>query len=84
MKPQFITWKVRSPGFSPPRTLSTFARVSGTSLGLCKTIAEVVDHARKLTSKPVRLHVFPRITNEDGVEAAEWQRIDAIARRNHA
>ena len=30
MKPQFITWKVRSPGFSPPRTLSTFARVSGT------------------------------------------------------
>jgi 23S rRNA (cytidine2498-2'-O)-methyltransferase len=78
MKPHFITWKVRSPGFSPPRTLSTFARVSGTSLGLCKTIAEVVDHARQLTSKPFRLHVFPRLTNEDGVEAAEWQRIDAI------
>jgi len=78
MKPQFITWKVRSPGFSPPRTLSTFARVSGTSVGLCKTIDEVVDQARGITKQPLRLHVFPRITNEDGVEAATWQRIDTI------
>lgn len=79
MKPQFITWKVRRPDFQPPRTLSHFARVSGISLGLCKTIAEVVDHARKLTIRPVRLHVFPRITAEDGVEAATWQRIDVLA-----
>ncbi len=78
MKPQFITWKVRSPGFSPPRTLSTFARVSGISLGLCKTIAELVDHARKLTTKPIRLHVFPRVTPEDGIEAATWQRMDVL------
>lgn len=79
MKPQFITWKVRSPGFSPPRTLSTFARVSGTSIGLCKTIAEVVEQARSIAKQPLRLHVFPRITNEDGVETAVWQRIDTIA-----
>jgi len=79
MKPQFITWKVRSPGFSPPRTLSTFARVSGISLGLCKEISELVDHSRQLDSRPLRLHVFPRITPEDGVEAATWQRIDTIA-----
>jgi 23S rRNA (cytidine2498-2'-O)-methyltransferase len=79
MKPQFITWKVRRPDFHPPRTLSHFARVSGISLGLCKTIAEVVDHVRKLPARPLRLHVFPRITPEDGVEASEWQRIDALA-----
>ncbi|WP_395748623.1 SAM-dependent methyltransferase [Prosthecobacter sp.] len=80
MKPQFITWKVRSPGFSPPRNLSHFARVSGTSLGLCKTLADLVEHARKLApAKPLHLHVFPRITNEDGIEPATWQRMDALA-----
>lgn len=80
MKPQFITWKVRSPGFSPPRNLSHFARVSGTSLGLCKSIPDLVEHARKLaTTKPLRLHVFPRITAEDGIEPSTWQRIDAYA-----
>jgi 23S rRNA (cytidine2498-2'-O)-methyltransferase len=79
MKPQFITWKMRHPGFSPPRNLSHFARVSGISIGLCKTIAELVDHARQFTGKPIRLHVFPRITAEDGVETATWQRIDTLA-----
>lgn len=79
MKPQFITWKVRHPGFSPPRTLSHFARVSGISIGLCKSITELADHARKLATKPIRLHVFPRLTAEDGVDAASWQRIDALA-----
>lgn len=79
MKPQFITWKVKHPGFSPPKNLSHFARVSGISLGLCKTLAELVEHARSLGNKPLRLHVFPRITAEDGVEAATWQRIDTLA-----
>ncbi len=79
MKPQFITWKVKHPGFSPPKNLSHFARVSGTSIGQCKTIAELVDHARSLATQPVRLHVFPRITAEDGVEATTWQRIDSLS-----
>lgn len=78
MKPQFITWKLRRPDFHPPRTLSHFARVSGISIGLCQSITEITDHARKLGTKPFRLHVFPRITPEDGVEAATWQRIDAL------
>ncbi len=78
MKPQFITWKVRHPGFSPPKNLSHFARVSGISIGLCKTIGELVDHARQFGTKPLRLHVFPRLTAEDGVEAATWQRIDTL------
>lgn len=78
MKPQFITWKVRRPEFQPPRALSHFARVSGTSIGLCKSVAEVVEQARS-SAKPPRLHVFPRITPEDGVDAATWRRMDAIA-----
>ncbi|WP_395739218.1 SAM-dependent methyltransferase [Prosthecobacter sp.] len=79
MKPQFITWKVRSPGFIPPRNLSHFARVSGTSLGLCKTIPDLVEHTRKLApARPLHLHVFPRITAEDGIEPATWQRIDTL------
>ncbi|WP_395717463.1 SAM-dependent methyltransferase [Prosthecobacter sp.] len=78
MKPQFITWKLRHPEFQPPPTLSHFARVSGISLGLCKSISEIVDHARKLSPEPFRLHVFPRITPEDGVETATWQRIDVL------
>lgn len=78
MKPQFITWKLRQPDFQPPRMLSHFARVSGVSLALCKSITEIVDHCRKISPKPFRLHVFPRITPEDGVEAATWQRIDAL------
>lgn len=79
MKPQFITWKVRHPGFSPPRNLSHFARVSGLSIGLCKSVAEVAEHARQFNPRPLRLHVFPRITAEDGIEASTWQRIDALA-----
>jgi 23S rRNA (cytidine2498-2'-O)-methyltransferase len=80
MKPQFITWKLRHPGFSPPKNLSHFARVSGISIGLCKTLGELVEHARQFgTKQPLRLHVFPRITAEDGVEAATWQRMDALA-----
>ncbi|MBE2286825.1 MAG: hypothetical protein IAE77_25435 [Prosthecobacter sp.] len=79
MKPQFITWKVHDPAFRTPPSLSPFARVSGTSLGLCKTIDELVDFACHLATKPVRLHVFPRLTPEDGVSAADWQRIDTLA-----
>ncbi|WP_395742425.1 SAM-dependent methyltransferase [Prosthecobacter sp.] len=78
MKPQFITWKIRRADFHPPKSLSTFARVSGTSLGLCKTLDDVVEHARKLGGKPLRLHVFPRLTDEDGVDAATWQRMDTL------
>lgn len=79
MKPQFITWKVHDPALFLPPSLSPFARVSGTSFGLCKTIDELVNHACQIATKPVRLHVFPRITPEDGVSAAEWRRIDALA-----
>ncbi len=79
MKPQLITWKqIRGSRVSVSESLSPFARVSGISLGLCKTIDELVDHARKLATKPIRLHVFPRVTHEDGIKAAEWAHIDAV------
>lgn len=78
MKPQFITWK--EVGEAPARApLSLFARVSGVSLGLCKTVAEVVEQLRKIPARPSHLHVFPRVTPEDGVSAEEWRRMDAIA-----
>lgn len=83
MKPQFITWKLRHADFAPPRSLSHFARVSGLSIGLCKTVPELVEQARQSAGhRPVRLHVFPRVTEEDGVSAATWQRVDALDRKS--
>lgn len=90
MKPQFITWKevAGRGGAADGRNgtynnaggaLSPFARVSGLSLGLCKTVAEIVAHALRLPARPLRLHVFPRVTHEDGVPPEEWRRIDAVA-----
>ena len=79
MKPQFITWKLRHPDFVPPGSLSHFARVSGISIGLCKSVPELVEQARQYAGRrAVRLHVFPRVTDEDGVPAADWQRVDAL------
>lgn len=77
MKPQFITWKEVGEVQARDR-LSLFARVSGASLGMCKTVAEVVEQVKKVSSRPVHLHVFPRVAPEDGVPAEEWQRMDAI------
>lgn len=77
MKPQFVTWKEVGEVQARDR-LSLFARVSGVSLGLCKTVAEVVEQARKISVRPLCLHVFPRVTPEDGVPAEAWQRVDEI------
>lgn len=77
MKPQFITWKEVGEVQTRDR-LSVFARVSGVSLGLCRTVAEVVEQVRKISARPLCLHVFPRVTPEDGVGAEEWRRMDAI------
>lgn len=77
MKPQFITWKEVGEVQARDR-LSLFARVSGVSLGLCKTVAEAVEHARKISGRPLCLHVFPRVTPEDGVSAEEWRRMDEL------
>ncbi len=79
MKPQLITWKLRDPDFELAHDLSPFVRVSGVSLGLCKSIGELTDHILRLSLNSVYLHVFPRCTPEDGVEVAEWARCDATA-----
>ncbi|MGV3658558.1 MAG: SAM-dependent methyltransferase [Prosthecobacter sp.] len=83
MKPQFITWKEVGGAAPTSARLSLFARVSGVSLGLCKTVAEVVEHVRKISARRLCLHVFPRVTPEDGVTADEWRRMDAIAAELH-
>lgn len=78
MKPQLITWKDLGTG-TLAGPLSPFARVSGMSLGLCKTIPEIVAHALRLPARPLRLHVFPRNTHEDGISPEDWRPIDALA-----
>lgn len=82
MKPQFITWKEVGEVQARDK-LTLFARVSGVSLGLCKTVAEVVGQVRKIPARPLCLHVFPRVTPEDGVSAEAWRRMDAIAAEIH-
>lgn len=85
MRPQLITWKEAGGQAAGPGgtrsggALSPFARVSGLSLGLCKAIPQIVEHALRLPSRPLRLHVFPRVTHEDGVPPEEWRRMDATA-----
>jgi 23S rRNA (cytidine2498-2'-O)-methyltransferase len=78
MRPQLITWKVRG---QPPDSGfvldSPFARVSGLSLGLCASAAELIDKLRATGEHSLCLHAFPRETPEDGVPQETWQRIDA-------
>lgn len=77
MKPQFITWKEVG-GTEVTEDFSLFARVSGQSIGLCKTLPELAEHALKLRQRPLRLHVFPRVTPEDGLSVEAWERIDTL------
>lgn len=83
MRPQLVTWKVQDLREHPVGNLSPYARVSGTSLGLCRNLDEVVRRVCEFAPQSVRLHLYPRITPEDGVEAAVWQRIDEWELRLH-
>lgn len=77
MKPQFITWKsVGETDFISTGSLSVFARVAGTSLGLCQTRDDVVQHALTLSQRHLHLHVFPRNAPEDGLPEDSWARVD--------
>lgn len=76
MRPQLITWKAQETLDAGFQIESPFARVSGLSLGICKTDAEIAEKVRAQGVRTVCLHVFPRETPEDGVPAEIWQRID--------
>lgn len=79
MRPQLITWKCRD-ALTPAFDLkSVFARVSGLSLGLCKSHADIARAAAgALGAAAFHLHCFPREVSEDGVPDEVWQRMDAL------
>lgn len=79
MRPQFITWKARAPVDETFDLASPFARVSGLSLGLCKSEADVVAKLAERELRRVCLHVFPRVAPEDG--GMDWQPADDVHAR---
>lgn len=81
MRPQLITWKVHDASCHSMGSLSPFARVSGASLGLCRNLDEVVRCVSEFASQIFRLHLYPRVTPEDGVPDAVWQSIDHLEMR---
>ena len=79
MRPQLITWKCRDPLTAAFDLKSVFARVSGLSLGLCKTTEEVARAASTAFGASVfHLHCFPREVPEEGVTDETWKRMDAL------
>lgn len=73
MRPQLITWKSRTPLRHDFVLDAAFATITGFSAGMARTAAEV---AEKAPVQPCSVHVFPRVVEEDGVPACEWQRMD--------
>jgi 23S rRNA (cytidine2498-2'-O)-methyltransferase len=79
MRPQLITWKAHLP-LDPAFELgAVFAAVSGRSLGMARTPDEVAAVVTGAGLAPTRLHVFPRLVSEDGLEPAIWAQMDAVA-----
>ena len=77
MRPQLISWKTDEELDAGIQLESPYARVSGLSLGICKTSDEIVEKVRSQGLRSICLHPFPRETPEDGVPAVTWQKIDA-------
>src|SRR6187431_2012324 len=65
MRPQFITWKCDDLLGGSFNLDSIYARVSGLSLGMCRTPEELVQKLDKFAGATFHLHVFPRETPED-------------------
>lgn len=82
MRPQLITWKSDRPLDARFRLESIFARVSGLSVGKATTEEEVATLvASTLGTKPLHLHVFPRVVPENGLLPEEWAPMDAASER---
>ncbi len=78
MRPQLITWKSSRLLDASFQLDSVFARVSGISLGMFASDAEVAAKvAEAFPGVTVQLHVFPRIAEEDGPPDEVWRRVDA-------
>ena len=81
MRPQLITWKLTRPVGPDFRIKSLFARLSGLSLGLVKSEADVAALVAKAQAGPWHLHVFPAMVPENGFSEEEWKQLDARAAR---
>ncbi|HYF37862.1 MAG TPA: SAM-dependent methyltransferase, partial [Prosthecobacter sp.] len=74
MRPQLITWKARQRLEDRFELGAVFASVSGRSLGNARTVEEVA----ALMPEAGELHVFPRASPEDGLDANGWKPFDAL------
>lgn len=75
MRPQLITWKLRREirdDFVPE---TAFAAVSGFSIGMARSAADVVN---LVMDDMADVHVYPRIVPEDGVPEDAWDRVDSV------
>jgi 23S rRNA (cytidine2498-2'-O)-methyltransferase len=75
MRPQLITWKLRGEirdDFVPE---TAFAAVSGFSIGMARSAADVVNLVK---DDMADVHVYPRIVPEDGVPEDAWDRVDSV------
>lgn len=78
MRPGLITWKSKIELPTDFDLRSVFARTSGFSHGLGKTIDDIASLAQKLGTSPLHLHTFPRIPPEDEFAALDRARIDSL------
>lgn len=79
MRPQLITWKSLDPLTAAFDLKSVFARVSGLSLGLCKTTDDIARAASSaFGATAFHPHCFPREIPEDGVTDDTWARMDSL------
>lgn len=77
MRPQLVTWKCDEQLTADFELQSVFARESGLSLGVCKSLEEIV--ARAVDGGGIRhLRVFPREVDENGASHVGWDRIDDL------
>lgn len=78
MRPQFITWKCDELLGGSFNLDCIYARVSGLSLGMCRTFDEVLQKLAPFSEVTFHLHVFPRETPEDGVAMEKWEAMDQV------
>jgi 23S rRNA (cytidine2498-2'-O)-methyltransferase len=78
MRPQLITWKAAAALPEHFELGAAFAPVSGLSVGMARTVAEVAQRVSEAGLQASEFHVFPRLIAEDGVTTEVWQQLDLI------
>lgn len=78
MRPQLITFKSAKLLDGAFALDTPFARLTGISLGMFASDEELVQKTHEaFGDRPLRLHVFPRETPENGVTPETWSKVDA-------